>query len=264
MLEETGIPTEEQLLQALPPPERRSRGPVAVFECFQRIPCNPCYTACKVGAVKKFEDINDLPSVDYDKCTGCGLCVAACPGLAIFVIDETYSPTETLIKLPYEFLPLPRVGELVSALNRAGEAVGVARVVRVQSSKNKTQVVWVTVPKEIAQEVRNIRVSPAAENKDKEEFWRPAADEEALTIVCRCEDVPLEEIRSLLAQGLTTATELKRRSRCSMGPCQGKTCLPLTLQEISQATGQPMDSLRPPTNRPPVKPVKLKALGSKE
>lgn len=41
----------------------------------------PCATSCPTGAVRPFEDINDNPSSDYSKCTGCGLCVAKCPGL---------------------------------------------------------------------------------------------------------------------------------------------------------------------------------------
>ena len=36
----------------LPSEERRQKGPYALFECFQNIPCNPCYTACKFNAVR--------------------------------------------------------------------------------------------------------------------------------------------------------------------------------------------------------------------
>ena len=69
---------EQKVRERLPSPERRKQGPYAVFECFQSIPCNPCYTACKFGAVKPLTDINDLPEVYYDKCTGCGLCGRIC------------------------------------------------------------------------------------------------------------------------------------------------------------------------------------------
>lgn len=141
-----------------PSPERRARGPVAIFECFQPIPCDPCHTACPVGAVKEFDSINDLPVVDYNKCTGCGLCVAACPGLAIVIVDERYSDTESLIKLPYEFLPVPRKGDVVTTLDRNGRLVGKGRVAHVTKAKDFTHVVTLAVPRGDTEQVRNFHV----------------------------------------------------------------------------------------------------------
>jgi Fe-S-cluster-containing hydrogenase component 2 len=160
MLEKTGVVSLETVEKNLPSEERRKKGPYVVIECFQRIPCNPCYTACKVGAVREFEDINDLPEVDYEKCTGCGLCVSSCPGLACFVIDETFSEDKALIKLPYELLPLPEVGDVLDALDREGNIVGKAEVVKVQSGKKLdcTSVISISVPKEQCMIVRNIKL----------------------------------------------------------------------------------------------------------
>jgi len=86
--------------------------------------------------------------------------VARCPGLAIFVIDETFGPDEALIKLAYEFLPLPERDAAVVALDREGRALGQARVVRVQrpKSKDETAVLWVAVPKDLAWVVWNVKV----------------------------------------------------------------------------------------------------------
>jgi len=66
MLEKTGLPTPKDLAKVSPSKERLSRGPVAIIECFQRIPCDPCYAACKRGAIKEFKDINDLPEIDFE------------------------------------------------------------------------------------------------------------------------------------------------------------------------------------------------------
>jgi bacterioferritin-associated ferredoxin len=80
------------------------------------------------------------------------------------------------------------------------------------------------------------------------------------TIVCRCEDLSLAEIRDLIAAGFTTMEEIKRLTRCGMGPCQGRTCRLVVAAEIAQATGVNVGSVALPTFRPPTKPVKLGVL----
>src|SRR6056297_3105289 len=131
MLQKTGIPTSDDLQRVMPSEERLKEGPVAIVECFTKIPCHPCYHSCPVGAFKKFEDINDIPKLNFEKCTGCGMCIAQCPGLAIFVVDYTFSKGKGIVKLPYEYLPLPEKGQEVIALDRAGRDVGKAKVERV-------------------------------------------------------------------------------------------------------------------------------------
>ncbi|MEW6661895.1 MAG: 4Fe-4S binding protein [Bacillota bacterium] len=159
MQAKTGLLSAEELKGLLPPEVRLSQGPVAVIECRQKIPCDPCYHSCNRGAIKPFEDINDCPEIDWEKCNGCGTCISKCPGLAIFVIDLTYSQEQAVVRLPYEFLPLPRVNQEVLLLNREGVPVGKGPVVKVQNTKaqDRTPVIWVAVPKALAMEVRNIR-----------------------------------------------------------------------------------------------------------
>jgi len=158
MLERTGIPTDNDLEKVIPDKKRLAQGPVVIIECFQKIPCDPCAISCKLGAIKPFKDINDLPQVDFDKCTGCGICISSCPGLAIFVIDMNYSEEKSLIKLPHEMLPLPEKGEDVYALDRAGSILGKAKVVRVLKIKNKTNIISLELPKSMAMKVRSIKV----------------------------------------------------------------------------------------------------------
>ena len=153
-----GLPSKAELERVIPPKELLSQKPVVVIECLQQIPCDPCALSCPSGAILPFADINELPKVDYTKCTGCGLCIASCPGLAIFVVDSNYSEKEALVKLPYELLPLPKKGELVSGLDREGNRVAQVKVSRVQSTKNKTSIISILVPKELALLIRNIKV----------------------------------------------------------------------------------------------------------
>ena len=156
ILTETGIPG-----AVLPPKEawETKKGGYVVIECPKRIPCNPCATSCPTGAVIPFADINDTPSIDYSKCTGCGLCVAKCPGLACFVIDLTYSEDKAIIKMPYELLPLPVKGQTVKCLNRMGEEVADGEIFLVtEPLKDSTTVLSVIVPKELAGEIRAIKV----------------------------------------------------------------------------------------------------------
>ncbi len=80
------------------------------------------------------------------------------------------------------------------------------------------------------------------------------------TIVCRCSDVTLEEIRLEIKKGYHTLEEIKRVIRVGMGPCQGRTCTPIVLREISSITGVPIDKLSSGRNRPPVNAVSLGAI----
>lgn len=139
----------------MPSAERLAKGPVAIFECFQQIPCNPCADACPKQAII-VREINDCPSLEAERCNGCGICMTHCPGLSIFVVDYSYTEDAALVKLPYEFSPLPEPGVMVDALNRKGQSVGNAKVIRVQTSANKTNIIWLSVPKELAMEVRAI------------------------------------------------------------------------------------------------------------
>ena len=80
------------------------------------------------------------------------------------------------------------------------------------------------------------------------------------TIICRCSDITLEEVRDLISQGYQTVDEIKRISRLGMGPCGGKTCTPLIMAEIAKARGIRIGEVEMPTFRPPTKNIKLELL----
>ena len=76
-------------------------------------------------------------------------------------------------------------------------------------------------------------------------------------VVCRCEEITMNEIRSWIGRGYRRLDELKRIMRVGMGPCQGRGCRDIILRELSTATGEPMDKIDPGKIRPPLKPIKL-------
>ena len=149
--EKTGILSPKDL--TLPTDEQLKKG-VAIIECVQKIPCDPCVAVCPVSAIS-MNDINDTPKIDFNKCTGCKRCVGICPGLAIFVVK--LKDNKALITLPYEFLPIPKVGDKVTALNREGKSKDTAKIVKVNTS-NKTTVLTIEVKKDLAMDVRNIKM----------------------------------------------------------------------------------------------------------
>lgn len=158
----TGVLSQMELAATVAEPtkERLEAGPVVMVECIENIPCNPCAYACPRKAITIEGELTDTPQVDFSKCNGCTLCIAKCPGLAIFVVHKNFSTTEAAVTIPYELLPRPEAGARVECLDRAGRTVGKGRVVKVLDSKalNRCAVVTVAVPKRFWNTVRSIRV----------------------------------------------------------------------------------------------------------
>ena len=128
-----------------------------VIECTQNIPCNPCQDVCPAHCIKVGSNITALPSLERDaKCLGCGLCVASCPGQAIFLLQEKKAEGTAEITMPYEFLPLPAVGAKGIALGRNGQKVCDAEVVAVKSlpAFDKTSLLTMKVPIAYAMKAR--------------------------------------------------------------------------------------------------------------
>ncbi|ASI98858.1 (2Fe-2S)-binding protein [Thermococcus celer] len=79
-------------------------------------------------------------------------------------------------------------------------------------------------------------------------------------IVCRCNDVTAEEIEALIDSGVTDIEEIKRLLRVGMGPCQGRTCLPIVIGILARKTGKRLEEIPLPKARVPVRPVRVEAI----
>ncbi len=80
---------------------------------------------------------------------------------------------------------------------------------------------------------------------------------DADTVVCRCEEVTRGEIDAVLADGGPSIGEVKRRTRCGMGRCQGRYCAPLLAEHLAEAQGRPLDGFSLFAPRAPVKPITI-------
>lgn len=160
-LKTTGSPSLEELYKspAFPTKEQLHKGPIAIIECIEEIPCNPCEASCPKGAITIGEPITNLPEMDYEKCTACGMCITACPGLAIYIKDYTYGDTKALLSFPYEYYPLPKAGDIVQAVDRQGNYVCDAEVIKVRNPKSydHTAVITIEYPKEYFEEAVNMK-----------------------------------------------------------------------------------------------------------
>lgn len=131
--------------------------PKAIIECYEKIPCNPCETSCPFKAITIGPDINEIPRINHDLCTGCGICVYSCPGLAISTVQ--IKDDKAIFKIPYEMLPLPKAGETWAGVSRSGEVICPAKIIKVDQNKNqdRTSVVQVEMDKKYLYDFITIR-----------------------------------------------------------------------------------------------------------
>lgn len=84
------------------------------------------------------------------------------------------------------------------------------------------------------------------------------------TIVCRCEEINVDEIETVIKMGATTFDDIKRLTRCGMGPCQAKVCMNLVNRIIHDNTDKPFSDLTPANMRMPLKLTRISALASSD
>lgn len=82
----------------------------------------------------------------------------------------------------------------------------------------------------------------------------------AKVLVCRCEDVTLDEVEEAIAKGQRDIESVKRFTGLGTGWCQGKQCVVACARVLAEKTGAAPEL--PITARPPLHPVALGALAS--
>lgn len=150
-----GYLTDEEVLTY--PGVTKSSGIHPVIECSQNIPCNPCQDACVKKCITIGEKITSLPVVDETaSCSGCGMCVAACSGQSIFLVNEDTEDGTTAVTIPYEFFPLPEKGTKGIALDRSGAEICQAEIVEIKNVRafDRTSLLTMKVPLEMGMKAR--------------------------------------------------------------------------------------------------------------
>jgi NAD(P)H-nitrite reductase large subunit len=82
----------------------------------------------------------------------------------------------------------------------------------------------------------------------------------AKAMVCRCEDVTLDEVEEAIGKGQHDLESVKRYTGLGTGWCQGKQCVVACARLLAAKTGAQPEL--PITARPPLHPIPLGALAS--
>ena len=109
----------------------------------------------------------------------------------------------------------------------------------------------------------------------KDEYPRPFVDEvfaptmhnhffENETVLCRCENVSVGDIRRVVAEGVRDVNEVKIATRCGMGSCQGRMCGPAMAEIVAAETGVNVQKVGMLKVRPPLKPLPLMEIAEME
>ncbi len=195
-----------------------------VFTCLQEIPCNPCTTVCPKGAIKLKDKSGTIMDVPYlaGECIGCGVCVAACPGLAITLARKVDAQHAEVV-LPHEYLATFTVGDKIPVTDIEGNFLENATVVKLQFNKKyQTTLITVQVAVENAATVAGIRVQ---DEKETQPLPAPEFDHVPENgIVCRCERVTLGEVVKFIKEHKVRDINQLKQIRVGMGACGSKTC----------------------------------------
>lgn len=222
----------------MPDEARMNARPFVIIDCLYSFACNPCQFACPHGAITKASP-DTVPSIDFEKCTGCLRCVYQCPGLAIF----GYNLPKNQLFLPVEYFV--DEGAEVYLVDNDGRKVGEGVIEKVLMKPNKTNVARVRATSPKGKDIVAARGFIMKESYPVAVTFTPAAETESKEYICHCEDVKLEEIMAIIGdRKYISVDEIKHTTRLGMGPCRGKRCIrrlsmllrPMGIEIVGDAT----------------------------
>ncbi|MFD1175891.1 (2Fe-2S)-binding protein [Paenibacillus puldeungensis] len=83
-------------------------------------------------------------------------------------------------------------------------------------------------------------------------------------IICRCEEVTLEQLEAAYETGCCTSRQLKMKTRATMGACQGRVCRQLLEAWVHATSPQLPRDAELLSHRPPIRPVTFGQLAKGE
>jgi Fe-S-cluster-containing hydrogenase component 2 len=239
------------------------KGPVALVDCSERIPCNPCEEACRRGAIVVGENICDPPRYQPGKCDGCGRCVALCPGMAVSLLDRSGGDGKARVTVPYEMREDLAAGEEAWARDKEGNTLGKGKIVKVlgRGEAGRTKLVTIEVPEHCALKVKGVSGRKLM-IEDPEEVEGSRREEDYP--FCRCEEINASAVREMIDKGFRSLSALRRYSRVGLGFCQGRYCESMLRDELLAVNRREPGEADICRVRPPVRPVRLGRLGGED
>ena len=118
------------------------------------------------------------------------------------------------------------------------------------------------------------QIKPCRKRLDKINRFRKILDDISLprkglyelatdrTVICRCEEVTLGQLKAALADDTIQIKDLKRMTRLGMGPCEGRMCGPSVIEMLRHRLNAPVEDVGCLNPRPSIKPVALGVLAA--
>jgi NADPH-dependent 2,4-dienoyl-CoA reductase/sulfur reductase-like enzyme len=123
----------------------------------------------------------------------------------------------------------------------------------------------------VAQAAAAKRAAPLLKRRLAHEKFRAVLDklypprlppDDDATIVCRCEEVTVGQVREAARLGCLGLNQMKSFTRCGMGPCQGRLCAITAAEVLAEARDVPPWEVEPYRGRFPIKPITLGELAA--
>jgi Fe-S-cluster-containing hydrogenase component 2 len=220
-----------------------------VIRCDQEIPCNPCTSVCPVNAIELKDNLGNIMDIPVytENCTGCGLCVAICPGLAITLARKTGDNFAEVV-IPYEYLPDFEKGDEISLSDKDGNYLGDGEVLKIRFLKKyKTHLITVRVKLAIGHQVAGIIVQPKEISLPLSKAKYSYIPENG--VVCQCEKVTIKEVLDYIREHNVRDINQLKSLRLGMGACGGRTCSVL-LPRIFKMAGVDWSEVTEGSKRP--------------